>query len=325
MTATIHWLVTSPRLPAGLMSAQAWDVLRTAAHVYAADSSATVSAVEAAGVEVTRLSAAEAVATLRRTGGVWIAGDDGDEHLARSLAEAIAAAPNGAEVELVAGSWDSPGGRLLDLVAVIDRLRSPGGCPWDAAQTHESLAPYLLEESYETVDAIQSGDRQDLREELGDVLMQPLLHARLASEDEDGFTIDDVAADIVAKLIRRHPHVFAGETAERIEDLHGRWDELKSQEKPQRRYATDGVVSGQPALSLAAKYLSRTTRAGLEVPMEADATQFSEYARTSDSFGELLMGLVALARRHDIEPELALREAAERFAARARAIEDSAS
>ncbi len=324
MTATIHWLVTSPRLPAGLMSAQAWDLLRAATHVYAGQTSPTVAAVEAADVAVTVVPHAKAVETLRGTGGVWIAHEDGDEDLARELAESLARGGDGAHVELVAGSWDSPGGRLLDLVAVIDQLRSPGGCPWDAAQTHESLAPYLLEEAYETIDAIQSGDRQDLREELGDVLMQPLLHARLAEESDDGFTIDDVAGDIVAKLIRRHPHVFAGETAEKIEDLHGRWDELKSQEKPQRRYATDGVVSAQPALSLAAKYLSRTDRAGLEVPVDADGAAFDDYVRTHDDLGELLLSLVAAARQRNLDPELALREAAFRFAARARDIEDSA-
>ena len=125
-----------------------------------------------------------------------------------------------------------PGAALLDAVAVMDRLRSPGGCPWDAEQTHASLLQYLVEECYELYDAVEQGDRAAMREELGDVLLQVLFHARVAAEAEDGFTIDDVARDLVAKLVGRHPHVFAGtervDTAQRQEQ---RWEELKRAEK----------------------------------------------------------------------------------------------
>ncbi len=145
----------------------------------------------------------------------------------------------------------------------MDRLRSPGGCPWDAEQTHESLLQYLIEECYELYQAIEDGDRDAVREELGDVLLQVLFHARIAAEDDARpFTIDDVAADLVAKLVGRHPHVFAGseriDTAERQER---RWEELKRAEK-QRESSVDGVPLGQPAVALAAKLTSRTARAG---------------------------------------------------------------
>jgi len=156
-----------------------------------------------------------------------------------------------------------PGAELLDAIAVMDRLRSPGGCPWDAEQTHASLLQYLVEECYELYDAVEKDDRAAMREELGDVLLQVLFHARIAAEAEDGFTIDDVARDLVAKLVGRHPHVFAGtervDTAQRQEQ---RWEELKREEK-QRTSSVDGVALGQPAVALAAKLTSRTARAGL--------------------------------------------------------------
>src|SRR6201994_1209317 len=122
---------------------------------------------------------------------------------------------------------------LLRAVAVMDRLRSPGDCPWDAAQTHESLARYLLEETYETLEAIESGDPAHLREELGDLLLQVLFHARLAEELPTGqrFSIDDVAADLVAKLVRRHPHVFADASAESPAAVEQNWEQLKAAEK----------------------------------------------------------------------------------------------
>ncbi|MGH8882247.1 MAG: MazG family protein, partial [Stackebrandtia sp.] len=275
----------------------------------------------AAGVPVTVMNPDAAVATLLRDGGVWLAAGDGDEPLARRLAAKLAAEPTAAELELLTGSWDPPGARLLDAVAVVDRLRSPGGCPWDAEQTHRSLAPFLLEETYETIDAIESGDLADLREELGDVLMQPLLHARFASENDDGFSIDDVAAGAVEKLIRRHPHVFGDEEVAHVDQLRDRWDELKRAEKPHRSYATDGVPTAQPALSLAGKYLARTARAGVDITAPAPPAGFD--AGSAAALGEALLGVVAAARDADIDPELALREAALRFAGRARDIEDA--
>lgn len=152
-----------------------------------------------------------------------------------------------------------PGAGLLEAVAVMDRLRSPGGCPWDAEQTHDTLRRYLVEECYELLDALATGVREDVVEELGDVLLQVLFHARIAEE----FTVDDVAAALVAKLVHRHPHVFAGSeavTTSTAQQL--RWDELKAVEK-RRESAVDGVAHAQPALALAAKLVSRATRAGV--------------------------------------------------------------
>ena len=147
-----------------------------------------------------------------------------------------------------AGSWDPPGARLLDVVAVMDRLRSPGGCPWDAEQTHQTLAPYLLEEAYELIEAIELDDLAHLREELGDVLLQVAFHSRLAEERQapERFSIDDVAADLVAKLIRRHPHVFAGREVASAAEVAANWEAIKAAEK-RRGSVTDGVPLGQPA------------------------------------------------------------------------------
>ena len=169
------------------------------------------------------------------------------------------------------GSAHAP---LLEAVAVMDRLRSPGGCPWDAEQTHASLVRYLMEECYELVEAVESGDRMAIREELGDVLLQVLFHARIAAEiprDQGGFDIDDVAGDLVDKLVRRHPHVFADAAPTwTAADQQQRWDELKKAERG-RSGVLDGVAFGQPALALAAKLGSRAAAFGLDVPpVESD-------------------------------------------------------
>ena len=138
-------------------------------------------------------------------------------------------------------SDDRPGRRFLDLVEVMDRLRSPGGCPWDAEQTHASLVKYLLEEAYETAEAIEDGDEAALREELGDVLLQVVFHSRIAAERPDGWSIDDVANDIVEKLVRRHPHVFGSASATTARDVESNWERLKAAEKG-RTSAVDGSV-----------------------------------------------------------------------------------
>jgi len=210
-------------------------------------------------------------------------------------------------------------------VEVMDQLRSPGGCPWDAEQTHESLARYLLEETYETLEAIETGDSALLREELGDLLLQVLFHARLAQELPPGqrFSIDDVAGDLVAKLIRRHPHVFAGETptptptpaatptptpaaeASGVDaaTVNENWERLKAAEKG-RTSAVDGVPVGQPALALAGKLVSRASRAGLDVePTEAD------------EIGRELLAVVGRAVAAGVEPEASLRRAARSYRA----------
>jgi XTP/dITP diphosphohydrolase len=209
------------------------------------------------------------------------------------------------------------GAALLDAVAVMDRLRSPGGCPWDAEQTHESLLQYLVEECYELYQAVEDGDRVALREELGDVLLQVLFHARVASEGSPPFDVDDVAADLVAKLVGRHPHVFAGteriDTAERQEH---RWEELKRAEK-RRESSVDGVATSQPAVALAAKLTSRTARAGLPAALLPSGDGAA-------GPGERLFALAAAARLAGDDPEAQLRTAALRFAADVRAAEAAA-
>jgi XTP/dITP diphosphohydrolase len=200
------------------------------------------------------------------------------------------------------------GAALLDAVAVMDRLRSPGGCPWDAEQTHDSLLQYLVEEAYELYEAIEDGDRAAMREELGDVLLQVLFHARVAAEDAAPFDVDDVAGDLVAKLVGRHPHVFAGseriDTAERQEH---RWEELKRAEK-QRESSVDGVPMGQPAVALAAKLSSRTARAGFP----------AELLPSGPGVGEQLFALAARAKLAGVDPEAELRTTARAFADRVR-------
>ncbi|WP_432546992.1 nucleoside triphosphate pyrophosphohydrolase [Kineococcus sp. SYSU DK004] len=204
------------------------------------------------------------------------------------------------------------GSALLELVAVMDRLRSPGGCPWDARQTHTSLLRYLVEETYEVVDAVEGGDRDELREELGDLLLQVVFHARVAAEAPDGFDIDDVAAGIVAKLVRRHPHVFAGEAA--AEDLQARWDAIKATEKA-RASVLDGVPLHLPALARADKVLGRLERAGLEQPA-APGPGADERA-----VGRDLLDLVRRARAAGVDPEAALRTTVRELEADARARE----
>ena len=204
----------------------------------------------------------------------------------------------------------APGTGLLEAVAVMDRLRSPGGCPWDAEQTHDSLKQYLVEECFELLEAIEDGDRVALREELGDVLLQVLFHARVAQEHPDAFTIDDVAAELVAKLVGRHPHVFAGgDPAVRDANTQQhRWEELKQQEK-RRESSVDGVAMGQPALALAAKLVQRTTRASLPRDLLPTDDLFAAAART---------------KHEGTDPEGALRTTARAFAAKVRAAEAAA-
>jgi uncharacterized protein YabN with tetrapyrrole methylase and pyrophosphatase domain len=201
---------------------------------------------------------------------------------------------------------DPPGHRLLELVAVMDRLRRE--CPWDREQTHLTLVRYLLEESYETVEAIESGDREHLREELGDLLLQVMFHARVAAEHESApFDIDDVAAGIVAKLVRRHPHVFAAadgtvsvdSDVSSADGVQSAWDAIKSAEKA-RTSALDGIPPGLPALSLAAAVAGR---AGVR-PNESDAVAS---AHDPASLGDALFALARAAQAAGVDPEQALR------------------
>lgn len=214
-----------------------------------------------------------------------------------------------------------PGDGLSELVSVMDRLRSPGGCPWDARQTHRSLAEYLLEEAYETVEAIESGDRDDLREELGDLLLQVVFHARIAEEDpDDPWDIDDVARGIVAKLVRRHPHVFASDdgvtTPEHVE---ARWHELKAQEKG-RASVTEGIPQALPALLRASKVLARSEHLDVSLPDAADPLAA---VTDEESLGDLLLVLVAAGRARGWDAEAALRDAVRRQERRIRDAEGS--
>jgi XTP/dITP diphosphohydrolase len=197
----------------------------------------------------------------------------------------------------------APGSRLLELVAVQDRLRSPGGCPWDAAQTHESLVPYLLEEAYECVEAIETGDRAHLREELGDLLMQIVFHARIAMEDaDDPFTIDDVAGDIADKLVRRHPHVFGDVEATTPAQVEANWEQLKAAEKG-RTSIVEGIPMAQPALALTDALVRRAQRAGVPDDVGPDG----------DDISARLFRLVVEARAAGVDPESALRTTAREF------------
>jgi XTP/dITP diphosphohydrolase len=187
------------------------------------------------------------------------------------------------------------GTEVLEAVAVMDRLRSPGGCPWDAEQTHESLRQYLVEETYELLEAIEDDDDRALREELGDVLLQVLFHARLAAEHDSPFGIDEVAADLVAKLVHRHPHVFDKPTDDDLTTLEHRWEDQKRLEK-QRESCVDGVALGQPALNLAAKLVSRARRAGFPVDLLPDHPLFAAAAAAKLAGGEPEGDLRTVAR-----------------------------
>jgi XTP/dITP diphosphohydrolase len=220
---------------------------------------------------------------------------------------------------LMYGSWDPPGARLLDAVAVMDRLVSPGGDPWKRAQTHHSLAPYLLEEAYEAYDAIVAGDQPSIREELGDVLLQVVLHARMGEDAEEPFSIDDVAGDLVDKLIRRNPHVFADTAVHSLDEITDNWERIKKAEKA-RGSVMDGIALAQPALSLAAKVLGRADRAGIAPAQPAPPARDSEAA-----LGAALLALVVRARAQGFDAEGALRRAVLEYADEVRRAERAAS
>jgi XTP/dITP diphosphohydrolase len=194
--------------------------------------------------------------------------------------------------------------KLDELVAVMQRLRAPGGCPWDADQTHQSLVQYLIEETYELVDAIETGNRDDLLEELGDVLYQVLFHADIAAHtpDED-FDIQDVAAQMTAKMVGRHPHVFGDRVANTPDDVVGFWDDLKRREKPGRTSVLDGIPQGMPALALADKLVGRAQKIGL-LPADEIGVLAVE---SEDELGALLLAIVASSKVRGLDAERALR------------------
>ena len=250
-------------------------------------------------------------------------------------------------VDDAAGERPTPGAGLLELMAVMARLRRE--CPWDAEQTHESLAPHLLEESFEALDALESGDPDAVREELGDVLLQVYFHAEVASERTDGtgYTIDDVADGIAAKLIRRHPHVFSDVSVSGADEVKLNWDAIKAAERQAKSggpgSVLDGVPFGQPALALAAQLQRRAERAGvpgdlavLAAPgQKADLADGDNGAGVDErdgvpgdgapsELGAELFALVARARAAGLDPELELRAAARAYRDRVLAWEDQA-
>jgi len=321
------FVLTTPRLPADLLSRQAWQLLAEVP-VFAAAGAPVVAAVRAAGIDVVELDpdSPRTAETLLNAGRdlAWLAGPGGDQALARRVTEQLAGpgpdTPD-VEIELLPGSWDPPGARLLDAVAVMDRLRSPGGCPWDAEQTHETLAPYLIEEAYETLDAIEAGDDAELRIELGDLLLQVLFHARLAQEQDPGWSIDDVAGGLVDKLVRRHPHVFDEGGADlqghpsgalrgvtNADDVNHNWEQIKAAERGGKS-AYSGVPLGQPALRLAAALQRKATRDGADAAGLPAPQQDADLAAVvdDDSAARMLWAVVARCRELGIDPETALR------------------
>lgn len=304
----------SPRVAPGLLSYDAWVLLTSGAAVcHGDDELSCLPWLAEAGVETTLVPGPPGaqVATLLGAAGperpaVWLLGPDGDPALTLALATAAVAPGAEVEVETMPGAWDVPGARLLDVVGVMDRLRGPGGCPWDAEQTHESLAGYLVEEAYEALDAIQRADHEHLRDELGDVLLQVAFHSRVAAErppEEGGFTIDDVAAGLVDKLIRRHPHVFADVTVEDAAEVQANWDDIKRAEKPDDFQPLDDLAVSMPALTLARKALSKAAKAGVEAPVLPPV----EAPAGEEELGLLLWALVQQAGAMGVDAEEALR------------------
>ncbi|MGI5394498.1 nucleoside triphosphate pyrophosphohydrolase [Streptomyces sp. CA-251251] len=298
-------LTTSHRVAPGLLSWPAWQALRTADRVLCADAAhPQLPYLREAGIRVDEgaPTAEELVAAC--AGGrtvVVVATGEGDPALTDGLARLAGSGRlTMPDLELLPASYDLPGARLLDLVQVMDRIRAE--CPWSSRRTHEGLAKYAIEEAYELVEAIEDGDRDELREELGDVLLQVVFHARIAEEDPDApFSVDDVAGTIVSKLIHRHPHVFGDETATTPEEVREHWLRTKAVEK-QRTSVTEGVPLGQPGLALAAKLASRVRTAGLTVPLP-----------TGQGVGYELLALAARAEAEGTDPEAALRAAARTY------------
>ncbi len=226
---------------------------------------------------------------------------------------------------------------LEELIDVVAKLRAPDGCPWDREQTHTSLRPNMLEEAYEAVDAIDENDMAHLREELGDVLLQVLLHSQIASESNK-FTLDDVAKELKEKLIHRHPHVFGTAKINNADDVLKTWDKLKSEEKTERKSAMDGLSRSQAALISAQKISKRAVKTGFEWPNEeslydcvmSEIKEFKEAEIEKDKnhmeeeMGDILFAIVNLARWNKIDAEQALLKANKKFEKRFRKMEDLA-
>lgn len=227
-----------------------------------------------------------------------------------------------------AGSSESTADPLRRLVAVMDRLRSPGGCPWDAEQTHASLLSYLLEETYETIESVETADVAGLQEELGDLLLQVVFHARIAAESAPGFDIDDVANGITDKLIRRHPHVFGDADAPEPEVAEQTWFEIKSAEKG-RTSVTDGVPMGLPPLALLTKLQHRARAGGVDLLPTDDlalvvaADALACLGDDEEALARLLAAVVVTADARDWDAEAVARGAARAYRQRLRAEEEA--
>jgi XTP/dITP diphosphohydrolase len=318
-TGRIVLLTTSHRVAPGLLSWPAWEALRGADRVLCGDPEhPQLPYVREAGVAVGAGKLPDARELAEECSGgrtaVVLAAAEGEPELTDGLA---ALAGSGRmempDLELLPGSYDLPGARFLDLVQVMDSIRRD--CPWSGARTHEGLAKYGIEEMYELVEAIEEGDRAALCEELGDVLLQVVFHARIAQEHEtEPFTVDDVAGAIVEKLIHRHPHVFGTEQAETAEEVRAHWLRTKAAEK-RRESVTEGVPLGQPALALAAKLAQRVRTAELEVPEPAGESG------KENRIGYELLALAIRAEAEGVDPETALRVAARAYRDAIRAAE----
>ncbi|WP_440711144.1 MazG family protein [Herbiconiux sp. YIM B11900] len=193
---------------------------------------------------------------------------------------------------------------LERLVKVTALLRAPGGCPWDAEQTHASLVQYLTEETHELIDAIETGSREEMIEELGDVLYQVVFHTDIAANTPgEDFTIEDVAAHMTAKMVGRHPHVFGDLDLETAGDVENAWDSFKAREKPSRTSVLDGIPLGMPSLALADKLIGKAHKVGV---LEKDAPAIVPVA-SEDELGPLLLAIVASAKAQGLDAERALR------------------
>lgn len=293
-------LTTSAAVPPNALTLEAWDTLRAADLVVGSDpDDVAARAVRDAGIPV----ASEAEP----------AGDDLARRLAQRGDAVVWIAPYGesdtAGLPAVAGSVDPSGGALVHLVTVMHRLRRQ--CPWDAEQTHDSLATYLLEETYEVLEALDERDRDALRDELGDLLLQVYFHAEIEAE-AGGWTVDDVAQGLIDKLVRRHPHVFADTDVRHAGDVEANWDRLKAAEE-RRDSVLDGVPAALPALAYADKVMSRLQRSGRAVEIGEPAVSGGDGAVR---VGADLLRIVLAARGDGVDPEQALRRATRDLARR---------
>lgn len=333
---------TSERLP-GLFPLQSWEALRGAELVWARDPDSHPSAPYLALAEIPLVQLEPADLDLRRLDltqpgsiedrryarslldlaevegvAVYLLGPDDSDSFRRVVG--LEATKVAAEIEFVF-HLEPPGVEVLRLAEVERRLRDPEqGCPWDLQQDHASLARYLVEETYELLDAIEADDDEAIVEELGDVLLQVVFHGQIGA-DRGAFTFDDVARGIADKLVHRHPHVFGDVEISGAEEVKARWEDLKQQEKA-RSGPFEGVPSALPALQLADKLQRRAARLGFESFQAVDriCAQVEEVARPSadpylqeERLGEVLLAVVGLARHVDVDPERALRRAVARF------------